>query len=286
MIEDKLTELLERAGDRTTVGPPPIEAMRVGATRLRRRRTVAVSLAGAAAVVVAAGGTTALVAQSGPEDPPAPAASASPSLAPTDLRLVGFGHAAIAVPKEWGTNELTCLTPHMDTVVIDPGGGHLCMHYRRSGVESVYLTSIKPWFGFHADETIEIDGVRAERQRTSCTGDTPGPVTVCSGAVFIPSLTTWFRAESSTNAAEVDRILERIRIVPDQVGVPAYTHLVAPRDGGSGEKYSDALTAAGLKPKIESTRSPSYPPGMVLDVSPAPGTMLRPGATVTVTVAS
>lgn len=280
MIESELTELLDRAGERTNVGPPPIEAIHAGATRLRRRRTVAVSVASAAAVAAAAGGT-ALVASPGtsPEDSQLPAASPSMGVMPAGMRLVGLGHVAVAVPEQWGTNQVRCATPQQDTVVIDLGNIPACMAYRPAGVESVQVASGPPPVDFHADETSEVDGVRAERQRTRCTA-TFG-VTLCRGAVFIPSLGVWFRAESSTAAGEVDRLLERIQIVPDQVGVPEFQ--TAPiRDA---QKYADALTELGLEPKVRTGKSAGAPPGAILAVSPAPGTMLTPGETVTITVA-
>ena len=34
-------------------------------------------------------------------------------------RLVGLGHAAIAVPDDWGTDATRCGVPMRDTVVID-----------------------------------------------------------------------------------------------------------------------------------------------------------------------
>ncbi|WP_020388553.1 PASTA domain-containing protein [Kribbella catacumbae] len=291
MNESKLTELLERAGERTSVGPPPIDAIRAGATRLRRRRTVAASVTAAAALVAMVGGT-ALVATHGRslDNPPPPAASASPGPVPAATRLLGIGHAAIAVPKVWGTNQSSCGTPKKDTVLIDdPSAALLCQSSRPSGVESVELASGKPLrFDFHADETIEVDGVRAERQRTRCTDGAINNVRVCSGAVFIPSLDVSFRAESSTNAGEVDRILERIVIVPDRVGVPEPLEFIAPNNSPalSGEKYANRLTALGLKPRIQTRKAPGYSPGDVLAVSlsSAPGTMLPLGATVTITI--
>ena len=45
------------------------------------------------------------------------------------------------------------------------------------------------------------------------------------------------------------------------------------------------LAAAGLKMQYKRVKSPSYPSGTILGVSPAAGTMLPVGSTVTVTVA-
>jgi PASTA domain len=285
MIETKLTELLERAGERTDVGPAPIELMRTRVTRRRRRRTVAVSVAAAVAVVAAVGGTALLLRPgTGPEVSPPPVASASPGVVGADLRLVGVGHAAIAVPKAWGTNETHCGTPQRDTVVI-ARDGRFCAQPRPVGVESVDLGRGRPTiFDFTADSTLEIDGVRAERKQTTCVSGNVYQVRTCTGAVRIPSLDVWFWAESSTNAEEVDRILERIRIVSDQVGVPAARPVTGLEPGRTGRQYADALRELGLKPKIQTRKSPSYTPGEFLGVSPVAGTMLPLGATVTVTV--
>jgi hypothetical protein len=285
MTETKLTELLERAADRTTVGPPPIEAMYAGASRRRRRRTVALCASAAFAVLAATGGTALLVnPRPAPEDAAPPIASTSPGVVPADLRLVGIGHAAVAVPKDWGTNQHGCGTPTMDTVLIDVGPVNLCMIYRPRGVESLHLAQGKPSRDFRADEMIEVDGVRAERQRTKCVPDGPREADLCRGMVFLPTLDVWFQAESSTNADEVDRMLERISIVPDRVGVPPWKWMWNPNDGTSGERYAAALRKLGLVPKIRTIKSPGYTPGELLDISPAAGTMLPPGSTVTLTV--
>jgi len=285
MIETKLTELLERAGERTDVGPAPIEMMRARVTRRRRRRTVAVVVAAAVAVVAAVGGTALLVRPgASPEVSPLPVASASPGVASADLRLVGLGHAAIAVPKAWGTNQTHCLTPYRDTAILrrDP---HLCATPRPLGVESVDVGRGRPTiFDLTADEIIEIDGVRAERRHTTCVSGNVHQVRTCSGGVRIPSLDVWFWAESSTNAEEVDRILERIRIVPDQVGVPDPYSMATNGEGPTGDTYAAALRKLGLKSTIRTIKSPSYTPGQLMAVSPVAGTMLPVGATVILTV--
>jgi hypothetical protein len=286
MIESKLTELLEHTGDQLTVGPPPIEALRAGAARRRRRRTAAVSLTSAAVVAAVIAGTTLLTQGSGRVDPQPPVASGSPGTVPDGMRLVGFGHAAIAVPNEWGTNQYRCTTPQKDTVVIDVGAYLMCYARRPAGVESVDVSRGRPKPDYQADETIEVDGVPAERQRTACSQDTAYGTESCSGTVFIPSLDVAFRAESSTSAAEVDRILERIVIVPDRVGVPGYRTVDRRGHQPSGAEYAELLRQAGFKPVIQTRRSSGPAPGSILTASPGPGTMLAPGSTVTITVVS
>jgi hypothetical protein len=251
-------------------------ADRIRRRRIRSRRFAVGGVALTAAAVIAA--TTWAARLSGGHPP----AATTPPV-PAATRLVGTGHAAIAVPKPWATNQLRCGTPQKDTVIIDAGPQNLCLVDRPKGVESVMVRSGKP-IDFHAHETFQIDGVRAERQRTTCTVNSLNRVTVCSGTVFIPSLNASFRAESSTSPGEVDRILARITIIPDKVGVPEPLFSESNPAARFGEQYADRLTALGLKPNIQTRKSPGSIPGNILAVSPSPGTMLTPGATVTVTV--
>lgn len=82
MTDPNLTELLERVGERTHVGPPPVERMMAGARRMRRRRSMLLTAATAAAVVATVGGATLLSAPgSNSQDHTTPAAS--PSVTPT-----------------------------------------------------------------------------------------------------------------------------------------------------------------------------------------------------------
>jgi hypothetical protein len=279
MIETKLTELLEHTADETPVGPPPLSAVRAGAARRRRRRTAGFTALTVVAVGTVIAGTNVLTSSTTPVTSPTPTAAPVPPA----MRLVGFGHAAIAVPASWPTNKSSCGTPKQDTLQIDdPSAVHLCGSRRPDGVDSVQLTGT-PSIEFRADETVVIDGVRAQRQRTTCMDWQSNQV--CVGAVGIPSLKVWFYAESSTSAAEVDRILDRIQIVRDRSGVPSYRSVRGPSLGSLAPNYEPLLTAAGLKAQYKQVTSPSYPDGTILGVSPAVGTMLPVGSTVTVTVA-
>ena len=110
-------------------------------------------------------------------------------------------------------------------------------------------------------------------------------MTTCAGAVSIPSLKVWFRATSSTSAEEVDRMLARVQVVQHRTGVPSPWSVPGPPTGPRVSDYTPLLTVAGLEVRTARVKSPSYPSGTILGVSPAAGTMLAPGATVTVTVA-
>ncbi|MER7248262.1 PASTA domain-containing protein [Kribbella sp. NPDC000426] len=275
----KLTDLLERTAEQTPVGPPPLDTLYAGAARRRHRRTAGLVAATVVAVGAVIAGSTLLTSRA-PVTSPAPVAPA--------MRLVGFGHAAIAVPAEWPTNESRCGTPMQDTVLIDdPSAALYCMAFRPAGVESVGLYYGSPRADFRADERFQIGGVRAERQQTTCsTSNYPKRnTTTCDGTVSIPSLKVWFRAESSTSAAEVDHLLQRIQIMPGEAGVLSPLRDVGPPTGPLVSSYAPLLTTAGLKVQYNRVKSPSYPAGTVLGVSPAVGTMLPVGSTVTVTIA-
>ncbi|MFI5709237.1 PASTA domain-containing protein [Kribbella sp. NPDC051620] len=163
----------------------------------------------------------------------------------------------------------------------------LCAVPRPAGVESVEVGDGEPGpayrYGFKPDEEFQINGVRAQRQRTTCRPSVGGPQ-ICQGIVLLPSTGVWFSAESSTSAAEVDRILERIVVLPDQVGVPEQHGVTSKDDGSSGRKYADLLRGLGLRVETKTLESPNYTPGDLLKVEPFPGTMLPQGATVTITV--
>ncbi|WP_432881974.1 PASTA domain-containing protein [Kribbella sp. CA-245084] len=275
----KLTDLLERTAEQTPVGPPPLDTLYAGAARRRHRRTAGVVAAAVVAVGAVIGASTLLTSRT-------PTVT-SPTPVPPAMRMVGFGHAAISVPADWPTNRSQCGTPMQDTVQIDdPSAMLLCMAFRPAGVESVSLYYGSPRAEFRADETFQIGGVRAERQRTTCSMSNypKANTTTCSSTVSIPSLRVWFRAESSTSAAEVDRMLARIAIVTDRTGVPSFEALRAGINGPPGTAYAALLRQVGLKAQFHTVKSPNYTAGLVLKVSPAPGTMLKPGATVTVTV--
>lgn len=250
-------ELLER-----TSAPRP-------SGRVRERL---VTVTAVATVVAAIGVTNVLTSGRGSGTGPLP----GPEPPPVAMRLVGYGHAAIAVPRVWGTNLSRCGVPRRDTVLIDdPGAVGNCDLPRPAGVSSVELDTAPP-VGFRVDETFTVDGVPAERSWTACSDDN-----VCWGAVGLPSLKVWFRASSSKSAAEVDQILTRIEILPDRVGVPSTPSLDEARDGTA---YAGLLRRLGLKAEFHSRTSLVYKPGRVVSVSPGPGTVLQLGDTVTLTV--
>ncbi|HEV8528079.1 MAG TPA: PASTA domain-containing protein [Actinomycetes bacterium] len=265
----------------------PMPEASAGVTIHRRR--VVVTFASAAAVFTVIGGTALVSSLRDPADPRPLAASPRPVVTPPGTRLVGAGHAAIAVPEEWGTNKALCGVPQQDTVVIDVAAVEACLRRRPRGVDSVDISEgPPPGPDHHVDATTEIDGVPAERQNTTCSPDLGGRP-VCNGTIYFRSLGVGFGAASSTSRAEVDRILGWIRIVPDRVGVPGVDKInvdaqITDLQGGARATYVDALTRAGLTAQIHTRTVHGSPAGYILAVSPVPGTMVRPGTVVTVTV--
>ncbi|MFK4086743.1 PASTA domain-containing protein [Kribbella sp. NPDC020789] len=276
MNETKLTELLEQAGERTVVGPPPIDAMRSGATRRKHRRTAVWSAAGTALAVAAVIGASTVLTSNDATPLPQPPVAANP--VPDGMRLVGLGHVAIAVPKEWGTNKTKCGTPMMDSVIVDPGAVPYCLVKRPEGVDSVEIGPLpeKP-----AKPNAEIDGVPIAKQPVGCTlvGNAPN---FCSASVQFPSLGFTVTAASYDKTMKPERFLESIRILPDLTGVPGFRTLELET---SQAKYLAALKDYGLVPAIVTTKASGVPKGSVTAVSPVPGTMVPNGSTVTVTVA-
>lgn len=280
MTDDSPTDLLDPVAGEAPVTTRPASSPNT----VRRHGPLVATLAGSAAVVAVAVGSTGLSSSGGGQGAQPPATPPTPVAPAADVRLVGLDHAAIEVPQGWGTNATRCGVPQRDTVVIDVAVVDACYVARRRGVESVEITQGTPRFDFVADKTFSLgDGVEARRQATRCE---PGvdDTSICSGTVYVPSARVFFRAESSTGAGEVDRLLATIRIVPDRVGVPGHRTLALDEQGRSGQAYLDVLRDAGFTVTLRTRKVPDVAAGFVLGSSPPPGTMLDPGSEVTVTV--
>ncbi|WP_109508297.1 PASTA domain-containing protein [Nocardioides speluncae] len=275
MSDRDLTDLLERLGERVDVSPPPLAAMTRAADRTRRRRTAwVVGGAVAAAVALVAGGTQVIgdgLADGTDPRPPADRA------VPAGMRLVGLGHAAIAVPNDWGRNEVGCGTPIKDTVVIDLTVTPACLIQRPADVDAVRINvGVR-----RGGEDIEIDGTAARRTPTTCSpGQNDEGIVTCSASIYVPSEGVGFEASSSTSRERVDEILDEVRILDDEVGVPLFDPLAG---RVSADNYAERLRDAGLT-MVKKWGAGQGPAGAILDVQPESGTVVEPGTQVTVTV--
>lgn len=295
MTSSEVSTLLESAARRVQPGPPPVADVVRTARRIRRRRTLAVTTATVAAVVAVVG-TTVVFRTTGGSAPDRSLASPAPVEAPLEaaleappgMRPVGLGPVAIAVPEDWGTNRIHCRTPREDTVVVDVADFQACLYPRDAGIESVELTSGEPRVDFRADETVTVDGLEAQRQRTTCEPRATLPdrrSRLCTGTMFFPAERVSVRVESSTGPAEVDALLAQVRILDDHVGVPGFRTIVDSSAERPLGPYRDRLATLGLNAEVR-TRivSPGIPAGRVEAVAPAPGTVLPRAGTVIVTV--
>lgn len=301
MTDHDLDQLMERLGDRTPVGPPPLAVIREGAQRAARRRLVVAGVA-AAAVLAVIGGTVLAGGLGGSGEGPgrggdvvAPDEGFTP---PSGTRLVGIGHLAVAVPEEWGTNETRCGTPMKDTVVLDQGAICLAGIPRRTGIESVEI--LDGWWGglgSRSDvetQSVEVAGQPAERTATTCserpfveTSEQP----LCRALLYFPELDVSVLADSSSADArrQVNQLLSWVRWVDDRVAVPGIANInmdvqMEEPEGHAGRQYAATLRELGLAVESVSESRPGMKPGLVLGVEPAPGTMLEPGSVVTITV--
>jgi len=103
--------------------------------------------------------------------------------------------------------------------------------------------------------------------------------------VFVPSERTLVAIESG-NKAVAQGLLDSISISPAQVAVPNYEYVDAGmHQGRATHRYLAQLHALGLTHRIAEVWGSVWPHGYVLSVSPAVGTVLRPGDKVTVSVA-
>ena len=289
MNDDNLTEILERSAADVPVGPPPLSQMHRTASR---RRTYAVGLAAAAAVAVVASGVALWFTGDVATRDPAPAASDSPSpqpqgeAPPIGFRWVGMGQAVIAVPDSWGTNATWCGTPKRDTVIVDVGAVPLCFVPFPEDTTSVTIRSRERIDQVGSWVPIEVDGERALRSPDERLGGPTG-LKIYGASVYLPERDVVFAAESSVSAQAVNDVLEQITILDTLVAVPGFsqTNYGDGDQSKARERYVRALTEAGLRAEVivEPTPQASVV-GFVLEASPAPGTVVEPGSTVTVTV--
>jgi hypothetical protein len=174
-------------------------------------------------------------------------------------------------------------------VIIDQGAVCLALVPREADVESVHV--YPGWYGGFgtpdetATEQVEVAGEPAEQVPTTC-GREQDDVRVCRGAVYFPENDVTFLADSSSTDAreQVTEILSWIHVVPELVAVPGYQASDMDfQDDNAGDHYRALLAALGLEARTVTEKHPGMKPGFVLGVQPGPGTMVAPGATVTVT---
>ena len=102
-------------------------------------------------------------------------------------------------------------------------------------------------------------------------------------AVFTLSSST---ARPERARAEVAAMVRGVRVLEGRIAVPATGALAADYGRSARTKYVADLRGLGLDPVVRVERLPGVEAGTVIGVSPSPGTPLRRGSPVEVTVAA
>lgn len=293
MSDDQISDVLVRLTAPYQSGPPPIHDLIAAGARKRRRRSLA-AVAGVAAVIVAIIGTAAIV--TGQDNDPNgtdPSVRQPVHPIPPDSRLVGVGHAAIAVPQGWATNKTGCGTPLADTVIINVTGVPACLIPRPPGVSDVDISvrETRPNYpSFTHANQIDIDGADARRTPVDCISGTGGfagpgkpPRPVCTQAIWVPTESALFVA-TTPHAASTERLLDTVHIVAGRVAVPQSNLIGDPP--GVRARFVRSAERLGLVVETTTKKASGFSHGSILGVSPPTGTIVRVGSTIHLTLAS
>ena len=285
MNDDEATNLLHRLADRVEVGPVPLrDVLRAGRrARSRHRRTAVLGVAAAVVLVLLGGVGVRQALRPGRPAAPATVPSTSAPAAPPGTRWVGIGHAAIAVPEGWGTNQTRCGQPRANTVVIDQGPIPLCAVITPPAVSDLQLEASPdvPTNPSFADAVpIRIDGEPALKTPLRCTNQSSSHL--CTQALWIKQERALFTA-TSPHVGTVRRLLSSVRVDDAYVAVPG-TYAADLQRGARA--FTHAAEALGLRVSRRVVPGGGLPAGFIVRVDPAVGTMLKPGDTVHVTVSN
>ena len=300
-----MDQQLRELWDRIDTGHPPVAALVTEGERSKRRRRhwMAGGMAATLIVAVVAGG--AIVDAVNDKDAGVADAVAQFPAPPEGMRWVGLGQVVVAVPDWWTTGETQCLEPVEDTVYFDQGAVADCQDPPSPAtvreVSALAVLDATTGYGEYItrsmDPLTEVDG-HAVLERAECEEWFKG---VCRHLFAVPSEGVTFAVTvTDDGGATYEDIRDSLRILPDDLT----TVPLATTDGwtptwGAEPVATDALVAAlenaGLEVEIEKVERPdddagggdyvSFPAGSLLDVSPALGSLIEVGGTVTVTVA-
>lgn len=282
-MNDPTPTLLARL-DGLALGAPPVDTLlTAGQVARRRRRRTAVAGTVAVTVLVIGGGAVAgqlvgIADESTRED----VATADALEPPAGTRLVGLGRVAVAVPDDWDANAASCNTPLRDTYYFPHPQD--CQSAVQPEVSSIAIST-----GQDAGTTpllpdIQRDGTVGGHDVLSsgviCTPQRGEP---CFEVFGIRDLDVWFtvRVPRGESAADtIEAIRDSLTVLPGgYTTVPFVPY-------GTEAQVAEATEEAGLSVDVEYIDCPDT--GLcvdgVSDISPAVGTALTTGSTVTVTV--
>jgi hypothetical protein len=284
MPEQTPPSTLDRLWDDIPTGHAPIDHLLTSgrAARRRRHRTVVAGAVAKVAVVLGAGviGTQALNSGAGRGDDlvaaPAPA-----------TRLVGTGQAAVAIPAGWADGAASCNSPVKDTAFFP--WPQDCIGPDRY-VSSVAITTQDPQTGRLVDDVHldrHPDGQVAGHEVVASAPDCPvGQGESCQQVFGIPDLDAYFTVTIPEDVeggaiSQIDAIRHSLTVLPDdQTAVPFVT------PGGLVSQMREAMEAAGLAVVVHRMTCGPTDSCMsgVVGTTPAAGTVVATGSTVTINV--
>ena len=209
----------------------------------------------------------------------------------------------MAVPDWWTTGETRCSAPVEDTVYFDKAATTACLNAPApAAVREVSALAVLDADSGYGEMLVremaaigEVDGHEVV-ERENCEEWFDG---VCRRLFAVPSEGVVFAVTIAEEGdGDYDTIRDSLRILPDNLT----TVPLATREGwtpawGAEPKVTDALVDqlkdAGLSVETKTVERPSnddggdyasFPEGSLLDVSPALGSVIAVGGTVTVTV--
>lgn len=233
-----------------------------------------------------------------------PTESAAPFGAPPEgMRWVGMSGVVVAVPDWWTTGETQCLAPVEDTVYFDSTAvadcdespsaatirevSALALLDATQGYGEFQVRDMQPAGTVDDHEVLEADG---------CEGWFEG---VCRRMFAVPSKGVLFAVTiADERDGSYDAIRDSLRVLPDDLTtVPLAVHEGWTPTWGAEPRTADALVdeirKAGLEVEVVTSEPDAggdqalyadLPPGSFLGSSPALGSVIEKGGTVTVTV--
>ncbi len=222
---------------------------------------------------------------------------------PEGMRWVGMSGVVVAVPEWWTTGETQCYAPVEDTVYFDSSAvadcsdspsaaavrevSALALLDATHGYGELQVRDMHPVATVDGHEVVEAEG---------CEGWFDG---VCRRMFAVPSKGVVFAVTIAEEGdGSYDAIRDSLRVLPDDLTtVPIAVHDGWTPSWGASPQTADALVdeirKAGLVadvvtpgPRTDGDQAlyAEFPPGSFLEASPALGSVIERGGTVTVTV--
>lgn len=298
MNENQMRDLLQRSGDRLSVGPPPHDAI---ATLARRRRNrAAMGTAALLMVVTIGGGAVIQQVVSGETDRPHGGndlVGADNLDVPAGMRLVGMGQVVVAVPADWSTGETQCLKPVADTVYFESGAITRCADEPSTeelrAASSLAVSDYERGLGGPMSPSDPMGGWDVLEGPVTCEQASTG-TQQCQQAFAVPDENVAFRVTASGEVAQdvIESIRGSLQILPSSytavplsIGQLGFTpQSDDPR--GVVKEVTSAIERDGLQVKLVEEYRTDLDSGSYLRTDPALGSPIPVGGTVTLIVST